>query len=188
MYYRPRALPVAYNPIIFYCYCAMSEPLRVVHLKRTRDGRVLVDCQVYIGRRCTMGGWNLPDSIWRNPYKLAKGEKDTFAAREKILTQYEAHVRARPHLMARLPELAHKTLGCFCAPKQCHGDVLVKLFREVTAAAAAATKKRAWSCPVCGDASETSGCIKCDTREPSRKKQRTATCPSCGDTACGRHM
>ncbi|QXV62920.1 hypothetical protein CVV72_10730 [Amycolatopsis sp. TNS106] len=26
--------------------------------------------------------------------------------------------------MARLPELCGKTLGCYCAPKPCHGDVL----------------------------------------------------------------
>jgi len=29
--------------------------------------------------------------------------------------------------MAALPELRGKVLGCWCAPKACHGDVLVSL-------------------------------------------------------------
>jgi hypothetical protein len=106
------------------------EPPRVVHLKRTVDGRVLQDCDIYIGRRLTMGGWNLAASVWGNPYKLIPGEKDTPASRRVLLAKYETHVRSRPDLMQRLPELAGKTLGCFCAPKLCHGDVLVKMCRE----------------------------------------------------------
>jgi len=30
-----------------------------------------------------------------------------------------------------LKPIAGKTLGCWCAPKACHGDVLIKLCREV---------------------------------------------------------
>lgn len=32
-----------------------------------------------------------------------------------------------PRTAAALPELAGKTLGCWCAPRPCHGDVLVRL-------------------------------------------------------------
>jgi hypothetical protein len=30
----------------------------------------------------------------------------------------------QPDLMARLPELKGKVLGCWCAPEACHGDIL----------------------------------------------------------------
>ena len=47
-----------------------------------------------------------------------------------MLAKYETHVRNKPKLMARLTELSGKTLGCWCKPKRCHGDVLVKLWTE----------------------------------------------------------
>jgi len=103
---------------------------QVVRLRRTRDGTVVQDCQLYVGRALHMGGWHLAASPWANPYKLALGEKDTPAARQALLDRYEVYVRGRPDLMTRLPELAGRTLGCFCKPKLCHGDVLVKLVGE----------------------------------------------------------
>jgi hypothetical protein len=32
-----------------------------------------------------------------------------------------------PDLLARLPELRGKVLGCWCHPEQCHGDTLAEL-------------------------------------------------------------
>ena len=32
--------------------------------------------------------------------------------------------------MKRLPELKGKSLGCWCKPEACHGDVLVRLLAE----------------------------------------------------------
>ena len=37
---------------------------------------------------------------------------------------------ANKDLMKALPELQGKTLGCWCKPKACHGDVLVRLIEE----------------------------------------------------------
>ena len=86
------------------------------------------DCDVYIGRRMTMGGWKLKDSAWFNPFKLADYEN----SREKVLERYENWIRnERPDLMKRLSELENKTLGCWCKPKSCHGDVLVRLVKEM---------------------------------------------------------
>ena len=34
----------------------------------------------------------------------------------------------QPHLMAALSELRGRDLVCWCAPKPCHGDVLIKWF------------------------------------------------------------
>lgn len=35
------------------------------------------------------------------------------------------------YLMKSLPELKGKTLGCWCKPYPCHGDVLVELLNEL---------------------------------------------------------
>ena len=78
------------------------------------------------------GGWKLPASKWANPYKVV-GEGAE--ARELALQQYEAHVRANPSLMASLAELGGKRLGCWCTPLPCHGDVLVKLWKQANVSA-----------------------------------------------------
>jgi hypothetical protein len=82
---------------------------------------------IYIGR----GGWwgrkhgYLHESIWANPFKA--GEHGTL---DEVIALYEARVRSRPDLMAALPELRGKVLGCWCKPKPCHGDVLARLADE----------------------------------------------------------
>jgi hypothetical protein len=89
----------------------------------------------------TQGGWNLPTSLFANPYKVSDH------GLEKCLELYEAYLRQE---MAKDPgkwkaailDLAGKTIGCWCydAPAQstsqsgknkCHGDVIVKVFREL---------------------------------------------------------
>lgn len=63
---------------------------------------------------------------WGNPFKIEPG-----CGWKCVLEKYEAYVRSRTDLMARLPELRGKALGCWCKPrKHCHGDVLVKLVNE----------------------------------------------------------
>jgi hypothetical protein len=69
---------------------------------------------VYIGR----------GSIWGNPFRLADTKDDDERAR--VIEQYEQHLLSQPALMAQLSTLLGKRLGCFCAPKPCHGDVLKK--------------------------------------------------------------
>lgn len=93
---------------------------------------IVQDCDLYIGRRMTMGGWNLSQSKWHNPYKVNKD-----CPLEKSLSLYEEHVRSNQDLMDSLHELTGKSLGCWCTrPTKsqsdccCHGDVLVKLWRE----------------------------------------------------------
>lgn len=77
----------------------------VVHCKRDAY-------DVYIGR----------PSKWGNPFPL-RNEAD----RMQVIIEFEAWIRSQPELMAALPELKGKILGCFCAPKPCHGDVLARL-------------------------------------------------------------
>jgi uncharacterized protein DUF4326 len=77
----------------------------VVHCKRERF-------DVYIGR----------PSKWGNPFVL-----DGRSSREEVIAKYRAWLLCQPELVAALPELKGKVLGCWCAPKSCHGDVLAEL-------------------------------------------------------------
>jgi len=85
----------------------------VVHCKRA-------PFDVYIGRAMSSQGFNA--SKWGNPFKIGRD-----GTRAEVIAKYEAHLRSRPDLMAALPELRGKVLGCWCAPDPCHGDVLARL-------------------------------------------------------------
>jgi hypothetical protein len=67
---------------------------------------------VYIGR----GG------KWGNPFRIGAD-----GTRDDVIIAYAKWVVNQPSLMAALPELKGKVLGCYCKPAACHGDVLVKL-------------------------------------------------------------
>lgn len=74
---------------------------------------------VYIGRVVRRRGF--AGSKWGNPFPLAMG------TRFEVIEAYRRHLLASPELLAALPELRGKRLGCWCAPKPCHGDVLAEL-------------------------------------------------------------
>jgi hypothetical protein len=74
---------------------------------------------VYIGR-ATRNGWKR--SKWHNPFKPGRD-----GTREECVAKYVAHLKSRPDLVAALPELAGKVLGCWCKPLSCHGDALDRL-------------------------------------------------------------
>jgi hypothetical protein len=83
---------------------------------------------VYIGRRLKRAGYDLPESKWHNPFKV--GRDGTL---DQVLAKYRERVVSRPDLMASLPELEGKLLVCWCAPKPCHGDVLIELLATLPA-------------------------------------------------------
>ena len=62
---------------------------------------------------------------WGNPFK--EGVDGT---RDEVCDKYEVYIRNNPILLAELPKLEGETLGCYCKPKRCHGDMLVKLLEE----------------------------------------------------------
>lgn len=62
---------------------------------------------------------------WGNPFKIGKDGN-----REEVIVKYEKYIRSRPDLLADITKLVGEKLGCFCRPKKCHGDVLIKLIRE----------------------------------------------------------
>lgn len=92
-----------------------------MRIKR-KNGKVVQGYDVYIGRECTFGGWNLSRSEWANPYRIGRD-----GTREDVIEKYKAYVE-RNNLKARIQsELKGKVLGCWCKPLACHGDVLVEI-------------------------------------------------------------
>jgi len=67
---------------------------------------------VYIGR---------PSSKWKNPYLIGKD-----GSRKEVIEKYRKYLLSNKKLLNDLHELEGKILGCWCKPKPCHGDVLVK--------------------------------------------------------------
>ena len=104
-------------------------PTRVVKLKRNRHG-ILQDCDIYIGRRCYMGGWKLEASeMWQNPYT-----RNNVGSVKEAIRRYEADLVADPIRMSALSQLRGKVLGCWCKTSPsvpCHGDVLVKWIHQL---------------------------------------------------------
>ena len=79
---------------------------------------------VYIGR----------PSKWGNPYTHIK-DKDTLAeflvgTREETIAKYKEYILNKSELLDSLSELEDKTLGCWCKPESCHGDVLLELITK----------------------------------------------------------
>lgn len=81
------------------------------------------DNHIYIGRNMVyVKGAN--KSKWYNPFSVNKYSRD------KALQLYENYIRMDKELMSQIKELKGKTLGCWCKPSQCHGDILVKILDE----------------------------------------------------------
>lgn len=71
--------------------------------------------EVYIGR----------GSIWGNPFRMAsEADRVTVVAKHKqhLWKQIKDGVITKQMLLS----LDGKRLGCYCAPKACHGDNIVK--------------------------------------------------------------
>ena len=88
----------------------------VVHCKRAQY-------DVYIGRK-SGGAPAGATGEWGNPFAMTGGEGD----RERVIEQYKQWLHSQPELCERARrELRGKVLGCWCAPKACHGHVLAEV-------------------------------------------------------------
>lgn len=87
----------------------MTEP-KVVHCKKE-------PYNVYVGR----------PSKWGNPFEIGKD-----GTREEVIEKYREWILDNSDLLKDIHELKGKTLACWCAPKSCHGDVLLELANETT--------------------------------------------------------
>jgi hypothetical protein len=70
---------------------------------------------IYIGR----------GSKWGNPFKIGRDGN-----REEVIQKYREYILKREDLLMQLDELKGHTLGCYCKPLACHGDVLVELIEK----------------------------------------------------------
>lgn len=70
---------------------------------------------VYIGR----------PSKWGNPFKIGPD-----GSRKQVIEKYRKYILNNDDLLKCLHELEGKTLGCWCKPKACHGDILVELINR----------------------------------------------------------
>lgn len=78
---------------------------KVVHCKRE-------PYDIYIGR----------PSKWGNPFEIGcDGD------RQQVIQKYTEWVVKQENLLGSIHELEGKVLGCWCRPKECHGDVLIDL-------------------------------------------------------------
>lgn len=95
-----------------------AQCTRVVNVKRGES------YDVYIGR--TMPGGKYVNRGWGNPFRAPQA-----------IERYKEWIQHQPALLARLPELRGKVLGCWCAPDGglpgnldgtvCHGEILAAL-------------------------------------------------------------
>lgn len=73
----------------------------------------------YIGRPGPFG----------NPYVIGiDGDRDEVIA--KYRAWFNAKVQTDPQFRREVESLRGKTLGCFCKPQACHGDVIVEWLEE----------------------------------------------------------
>lgn len=84
--------------------------MKVVHCKKE-------PYDVYIGR----------PSKWGNPFVIGRD-----GTRHEVIRKYNDYLLTQPELVAQLPELKGKILGCWCAPLPCHGDILMEIANEDT--------------------------------------------------------
>lgn len=79
---------------------------------------------VYIGR----------GSKWGNPFSHKDGTQAQFKVdtREQAVECYRFWITRGEgqELLKDLHELKNKTLGCFCKPQACHGDILAELINH----------------------------------------------------------
>jgi hypothetical protein len=68
---------------------------------------------IYIGR----------PSIFGNPFSIGKdGDRDEVI--KKFRTYFNQRIKKDAHFKQEVLKLKGKTLGCYCKPQDCHGDVI----------------------------------------------------------------
>lgn len=89
---------------------------------------------VYIGRKGVVFidgvRYPLENSPWCNPYKIS-----TTLDRDQCIEKYRKYIIEKiekENLQQELLKLKGKTLGCWCSPEPCHGDVLIDLINQLT--------------------------------------------------------
>lgn len=80
----------------------------VVHCKKSKY-------DVYCGR----------PSKWGNPFEIGKD-----GTRKEVIAKFEKWLAHNNDLLKDIKELKGKKLGCWCAPLDCHCDILARIANE----------------------------------------------------------
>ena len=91
-------------------------PTTLINIKKPTN------CEyIYIGR----------GSRWGNPYSHVPSTKAQYRvkSRQDAIDSFREWIMKGDgvYLLSALDEIRGKTLGCYCAPQKCHGDVLIEL-------------------------------------------------------------
>jgi len=107
----------------------LSGETVVVNVRKGGPHRRLVPWLVaeglltYVGHAGNRHDW--PESRFANPFvKQARGDRAGMVAR------YRDWLHEHPLLLEKVPDLAGRALGCWCAPEACHADVLAEEARR----------------------------------------------------------
>lgn len=95
--------------------------MRVLNKKTDR----IPEGAIYIGR----------PSVFGNPFRIGEGKAVRRPmTRAEVIDRYRHYFNMRlktdPDFKAAVEALAGKDLVCFCAPKSCHGDVIVDYLKS----------------------------------------------------------
>lgn len=104
---------------------------------RIKGGVIVQNCDVYIGRKQTQGGWNLKESEWANKHNVKTLGRDAAIVAYKH-DLYRKVLDDSHTWLTKLVELAGQRLGCWCYNSEestrkqneapfCHGDVIADL-------------------------------------------------------------
>lgn len=76
---------------------------------------------VYIGRPSEFG----------NPFTHIKNRETkaehVVSTRKEAIQKYKEYLLNNPDLLDKIEQLRGKTLGCWCSPKACHGDIIIEI-------------------------------------------------------------
>ena len=102
----------------------MSDKTTVVdHTEKEYD--------VYIGREAKYNGFDLERSLFHNPFK-----KEVYGRQECIRLfedYFYERIERQSSFKNAVENLKGQTLGCWCAPKDCHGDKITNYLNHSTA-------------------------------------------------------
>jgi len=84
--------------------------MKVVNLKKEKY-------DLYIGR----------GTVWGNPFVIGKD-----GTREEVINKFEKIARTNSALIQFIKDLPENIiLGYYCKPKACHGDIIIKIWKEL---------------------------------------------------------
>ena len=90
-------------------------------------GKVIPGTAIYIGRGNVKYG--LTQSMFANPFPITKEQ-----TRPEVIHKYRfwlmGEINAGRITIQDILSLEGKDLVCFCSPRACHGDILIKAFNH----------------------------------------------------------